>query len=128
MFFKSYTPPLFHPLLLATVYSILSADKASLQDNPYLEPIADNTRDTLTAYIDNFEEWVAAVRSDYPDNELGRHYDFDRRRIDETDYAYIDPHNDGKTANGMEHGSFNDYDIYFFDTESGTLYRFAVRT
>ena len=54
------------------------------------------------------------------DNRLGE-FDFDYDIIDNNDYVRIETKEGEKISNG-EYGKYDDYSVYFFDTDTLTLY------
>lgn len=100
------------------IYTYLDFDETILMQNPYFEKITDTQ--AVLSYIENFEGWVALCPED---SELAIHYDFDDRQIDEQDYIYIDT-KEGQPIGSSAYGKFDNYDIYFFDTDTWMLYYF----
>lgn len=84
-----------------------------LQSNAYLQLVGAEQISQIKAYIENFEEWVSASH-DFP----AESYDFDKDIISEGDYCYI--------ANRYQEPekAFWNYDVYYFDLETLTLYYF----
>jgi len=74
----------------------------------------------LLSYIDDFESWVAVADEN---NELYRHYNFDRSIISEGDYLHIYD-KEGEPIGKSYYRKFANYSIYFFDSESYTMYYF----
>lgn len=68
----------------------------------------------IRSYFENFEGWVKFV--EYKDN-----YDFDKSIISSGDYFYIQ---NKDTYKKYEHykSKYDAYNVYFFDTETLTLY------
>ncbi len=99
-----------------TDYGIYTFEEVDLSQNEYFKPITAFEQGRLELYLDDYEQWVEMHRENDPEGELSTHYDFDRDFIDDEDYCYIsvrDPAN-----------PIYSYDIYFFDTQSNTLYFF----
>ena len=75
----------------------------------------------LSIDLDDFESWIETYREGDASREIVVNYDFDRSIIDSEDYLYIDSEkhtwDDGYT-------SLVNYDVYFFDTQTNTLYYF----
>lgn len=94
---------------------------AELDGNKYLKKINENDLDTIDMYLDDFEEWIEAVKQADASSEVVVNYDFNRAIIDTEDYFYIDPEevtwDDGTT-------SVTSFNIYFFDTNTQVLYYF----
>lgn len=88
-----------------------------LENNAYFQKV--NTADIseITAYFKDFSRWINMT--DYADK-----YDFDIDCISETDYFYIEDkcfekeNSDGR----LQYEQYKNYNVYFFDTESLTLY------
>ena len=100
------------------IYTFSPFDEAKLEENLYFEMIADVEK--VMPYIENFEN---RVRISPMDSELVQHYDFDKTRIDGDDYYYIDS-KEGEPIGSGTYRKFDNYDVYFFDTDSWTLYYF----
>ena len=99
------------------VYTFSTFDEAKLDENLYFEKVTDT--ENILSYIENFEGWLTG------DTELSAHYNFDKSWIDESDYVFIST-KEGKTIGNSDHryGKFDNYDVYFFDTDTWTLYYF----
>ncbi len=67
-------------------------------------------------HIEDFEDWIEAIKDSNPESEVVAGYDFDLSLISEADYVYIydDP----------DYPELGNYDVYFFDMETMTLYYF----
>lgn len=107
-----------------TDYAKYTFEDAKMENNPYFSPMTENTAGALNMYLNDFEEWVRVVSENEPDGGLSAKYDFDRDLITEDDYVYI---NSTVTRTPM-YTSFDRYDIYFFDSETGVLYFFHNNT
>lgn len=99
-------------------YTYPDFDETILMQNPYFQKVT-NAEDILP-YIENFEGWVDLCPED---SELAVNYDFDAGCIDEQDYAYIDS-KEGDPIGSGTYRKFDNYDVYFFDTDTWTLYYF----
>lgn len=97
-------------------YAKYCFDSVDFSDNSYFQIITESSRENLEAHIDDFENWVQAVRDTDADNEVVVNYDFDRSVISDTDYIYIydDP----------DYPEFGNYNVYYFDVETNILYYF----
>lgn len=86
------------------------------EDNSNFRPMGTSDIQTLHTFLDDFEQWVALIREDDPNQELAKGYDFSRDIIDTKDYLYIyeDP----------DYPAYGCYDIYFLDSQTNTLYYF----
>ena len=80
-----------------------------VKNNPYFKPVTPDDITELNSYFDNFEGWLEYV--EYQDK-----YDFQRNDIDTEDYFYIE--NDEIS----EKHKYWDYDVYFFDVQTKTLF------
>ena len=99
-----------------TDYAKYCFDSVDFSDNSYFQIITESSRENLEAHIDDFENWVQAVRDTDADNEVVVNYDFDRSVISDSDYIYIydDP----------DCPEFGNYNVYYFDVETNILYYF----
>lgn len=99
-----------------TDYAKYSYGRVDLDGNKYLRSITSDSKKALLEHIDNFEKWVNAIKTGDPTNELVVNYDFDSSVITDGDFVYItdDP--------GYDY--LGCYDVYFFDSESNTLFFF----
>ena len=99
-----------------TDYAKYCFDSVDFSDNSYFQIITESSRENLEAHIDDFENWVQAVRDTDADNEVVVNYDFDRSVISDSDYIYIydDP----------DYREFGNYNVYYFDVETNILYYF----
>ena len=84
-----------------------------LQNNEYLLPVESTDVPQIIAYIEDFEEWVL-VSQEFPSDS----YDFDKEIVSIGDYFYI--FNQYQEADK----AFWNYDVYYFDLETLTLYYF----
>ncbi len=87
----------------------------TFDENEFFEIITKESNKELISYIENFEMWVSITKEHNPESELVRGFDFDVSCISD-DYLYI-----CDESGSLE---FSLYRIYFFDTESMTLYFF----
>ena len=104
-----------------TDYAKYYFESADLTDNEYFSKIQQSDIDVLNEHLDDFESWIKTYREGDATREIVVNYDFDRSLIDCEDYLYIESEkhtwDDGYT-------SLVNYDIYFFDTQTNTLYYF----
>ena len=84
-------------------------DVEKITNSRYLKPVTNDNIAELNGYFDDFEGFIEFV--DYKGK-----YDFKRDIIDTDDYFYIE--NDET----IEEHKYWDYDVYFFDVETRTLY------
>lgn len=98
-----------------TIYAKYHFTSPQLTDNVYFEKIPAESIANIKRCIVDFEELLAEPD---PNSKVAPHYDFDQSIIDTDDYYYLH----------MEEATRNDctflvrYDIYFFDTQTNTLY------
>ncbi len=81
------------------------------------------SKNELLGYIDNFENWVNVTREDDDDNALVVNYHFSRDDIDGSDYLYIYDR-EGKPIGDGAYSKYDYYNVYFFDSQTTTLYYF----
>ena len=104
-----------------TDYAKYYYDQVDFADNEYFYKIGQADIDVLNEHLDDFESWIKTYREGDASREIVVNYDFDRSLIDCEDYLYIESEkhtwDDGYT-------SLVNYDVYFFDTQTNTLYYF----
>ena len=104
-----------------TDYAKYYYDPVDFTDNEYFSIIEQSDIDALNEHLDNFESCIEAHGYNDASSEIVVNYDFDRSLIDSEDYLYIDSEkhtrDDGYTL-------LVNYDVYFFDTQTNTLYYF----
>ena len=104
-----------------TDYAKYYYDQVDFTDNEYFSIIEQSDIDVLNEHLDDFESCIEAHGYNDASSEIVVNYDFDRSLIDSEDYLYIDSEkhtwDDGYT-------SLVNYDVYFFDTQTNTLYYF----
>ena len=105
-----------------TDYAKYYYDLVDFTDNEYFSKIGQADIDVLNEHLDDFESWIETYREGDASREIVVNYDFDRSVIDHEDYLHIesekyDPWDDGNMV-------FASYDVYFFDTQTNTLYYF----
>ena len=104
-----------------TDYAKYYYDHVDFADNEYFCKIGQVDIDVLNEHLDDFESWIKTYREGDASREIVVNYDFDRSLIDCEDYLYIDSEkhtwDDGYT-------SLVNYDVYFFDNQTNTLYYF----
>ena len=104
-----------------TDYAKYYYDSVNFTDNEYFSKIGQADIDVLNEHLDDFESWIETHHKGDASREIVINYDFDRSIIDSEDYLYIDSEkhtwDDGYT-------SLVNYDVYFFDTQTNTLYYF----
>lgn len=103
-----------------TDYAKYKYEEPRLEDNPYLKLITEETFAEFMEYLEDFEYWVADCGEGDPDNELFKCYDFSTYLITDDDYVYIDD----RSTNDDLYDKFDNYNLYFFDIGTSTLYYF----
>ena len=105
-----------------TDFGIYKFKNVDLSSNKYLAPVTKKDKYELLSYISEFEDCVEAIKRNTPENELVVNYDFDESCISEYDYLYIYDKSDyEETYKEHKYAYFN---VYFFDSETQTLYFF----
>ena len=104
-----------------TDYAKYSYRSVDFTDNKYFKKIQPADFSVINKHLDNFEDWIETFHRNGPDRELVVHYDFDRSLIDCDDYLYIESE-EHTWDSGTK--ALIRYDIYFFDTQSNTLFFF----
>lgn len=99
-----------------TDYGKYTFDGADPANSIYFAPLTEERKQTLEGYLDNFEQWVAVIRESDPEADLAAHYAFERSILSSDDYLYLyaDP----------DYPEYGNYTLYFFDTETQTMYYF----
>ena len=95
------------------VYTYAAVD---LEDSFYFSPLTEGDLETMSAFLDDFEGWIDAVRRSDPQNEVVVNYQFDRSMMDTGDWFYI--------YENPEYSKFGCYDIWFLDSQTNVLYYF----
>lgn len=99
-----------------TDFGIYRCPDAELKENPYFAPLTEEDTETLSAFLDDFENWIEVIQGSDPGNEVVVNYSFDRSIVDTGDWLYI--------YEGENYPKFGCYDIWLFDSQSGMLYYF----
>lgn len=107
----------------STDYGIYTFPGAKPEDSKYFKPVTAESKNELLGYIDNFENWVNVTREDDDDNALVVNYHFSRADIDESDYLYISDR-DGEAIGDGVYSKYDSCNVYFFDSQTTTLYYF----
>lgn len=98
-----------------TDYAKYTYKNINVEQNKYFKRIDDLNQWNLILHIENFEEWIDAIKDSDPENEVVVAYDFDMSLISNADYYYIDKEPDS---------GYENYDVYLIDSETNTLYFF----
>lgn len=104
-----------------TDYAKYYYDSVDFTDNEYFSKIQQSDIDALNEHLDDFELCIETYREGDASREIVVNYDFNRSIIDSGDYLYIDSQKH-TFDDGVE--LLSSYDIYFFDTQTNTLYYF----
>lgn len=107
----------------STDFGIYTFPGASPGESEYFKPVTAESENELLGYIDNFENWVNVTREGDDDNVLVVNYHFSRDDIDESDYLYIYDR-EGKPIGDGAYSKYDYYNVYFFDSQTTTLYYF----
>lgn len=99
-----------------TDYAKYSYSSVDFTDNKYFQQVTADNKVSILKYIENFERWIETIKSHDSNDELVICYDFDISIISSGDYYYID--------DDSRYTEFENYDIYFFDSETNMLYYF----
>jgi len=100
----------------STDYAKYCYEDVDFSDNQYFEPLTPESEQDLKAHIEDFEQWIEMFKSNDSNKAVVKGYDFDSSVISDGDYLYIydDP----------DYPELGNYNVYFFDTETMTLYYF----
>ncbi len=94
---------------------IYGADGAEVFDSrSEYSPVTDADVENVIGYFENFSEWMSVEKR-------SAEFDFDASCINAGDYWYIDTM-EGRPIGNSEYGKYDNYSVYYFDVESGTLY------
>ncbi len=99
-----------------TYFGIFHFNTVDIAENTYFSPITAADIDRINDFLDDYESWIQVERQNDPGHELVVNYAFDRSLIDTADYFYINLKYPDKPK-------YN-YDIYFLDMQTNTLYFF----
>lgn len=110
---KIYTEGVFQDF---THYGKYKFESIDIDNNEYFKQITPETEKDFLRHLEDFEGWVELIRENDPGQEVPKEYDFTTNVISEDDYLYIydDP----------DYPDLGSYNVYFFDTETLTLYYF----
>ena len=104
-----------------TDYAKYYYTSADVSENPYLKRIDEQDLAVIDRHLDDFEMWIDTIKESEPSNEVVLNYDFDRTMIDTEDYIYIDSE---EHTWSYGYTTLVNYNIYFFDMQTQTLYFF----
>lgn len=106
-----------------TDYGIYTFPGAKPEDSEYFKPVTAENKTELLGYIDQFEQVIDAMRDGDEGADLVNNYRFSRDDIDERDYLYISDR-DGEAIGDGVYSKYDSYNVYFFDSQTATLYYF----
>lgn len=104
-----------------TDYAEYYYDSVTVEDleaSEYLKAATAEDIDEILMYIENFEDWVEAAGG-----ELTENYGFDKALLSEGDFFCIITRYGEPIGEGT-YGRFDDYTVYYFDTDTQILYYF----
>lgn len=107
----------------STDYGIYTFPGAKPEDSEYFKPVTAESKNELLGYIDEFEQVIDSLRDGDEGADLVNNYRFSRDDIDESDYLYISDR-DGEAIGEGVYSKYNSYNVYFFDSQTTTLYYF----
>lgn len=90
-------------------------DAAAFETNELFQIVKESDIENIVGYFEDFQGWMEA------EHRLDE-YDFDTGCIIFGDYIHIET-KEGTPIGSSYYGTFDSYTVYFFDTESNTLYR-----
>ena len=90
------------------------SNNSSFINNDEYQKVSDNDIDNIKGYFDNFKGWM---------EKAGRldEYDFNESIINEGDYVKIKT-KEGQPIGNSKYKKYDNYHVYFFDSETNTLY------
>ena len=106
----------------STDYGIYTFPGAKPEDSEYFKPVTAESKNELLGYIDEFEQVIDSLRDGDEGADLVN-YHFSRADIDESDYLYIYDR-DGEAIGDGVYSKYDSYNVYFFDSQTTTLYYF----
>lgn len=107
----------------STDYGIYTFPGAKPEDSEYFKPETAESKTELLGYIDEFEQVIDSLRDGDEGADLVNNYRFSRADIDESDYLYISDR-DGEAIGEGVYSKYDSYNVYFFDSQTTTLYYF----
>lgn len=107
----------------STDYGIYTFPGAKPEDSEYFKPVTAESETELLGYIDEFEQVIDSLRDGDEGADLVNNYRFSRDDIDESDYLYIYDR-EGKPIGDGAYSKYDYYNVYFFDSQTTTLYYF----
>ena len=107
----------------STDFGIYTFPGASPGESEYFKPVTAESKTKLLGYIDEFEQVIDSLRDGDEGADLVNNYRFSRADIDESDYLYIYDR-EGKPIGDGAYSKYDYYNVYFFDSQTTTLYYF----
>mgnify|MGYP001033521276 FL=1 len=107
----------------STDFGIYTFPGASPGESEYFKPVTAESKTELLGYIDEFEQVIDSLRDGDEGADLVNNYRFSRDDIDESDYLYISDR-DGEAIGEGVYSKYDSYNVYFFDSQTTTLYYF----
>lgn len=107
----------------STDYGIYTFPGASPGESEYFKPVTAENKTELLGYIDEFEQVIDSLHDGDEGADLVNNYRFSRDDIDESDYLYISDR-DGEAIGEGVYSKYDSYNVYFFDSQTATLYYF----
>lgn len=107
----------------STDFGIYTFPGAKPEDSEYFKPVTAESETELLGYIDEFEQVIDFLRDGDEGADLVNNYRFSRADIDESDYLYISDR-DGEAIGEGVYSKYDSYNVYFFDSQTTTLYYF----
>ena len=101
-------------------YRYENVDASVLESSEYFAEVAPGDLENIGSYLDYFENRVSVIGG-----ELEQGYDFDRSLVSAGDYFHIRT-KEGEPigTGGSVYRKFDNYTLFYFDPDSGTLYYF----
>ena len=90
------------------------SDKTPFEKDSSYQKVTESDIDNIKGYFSNFEEAMKA-------GERINEYDFDDNCITSGDYVKIITKEGTQSSNAV-YGKYDNYNVYFFDVDSGILY------
>ena len=107
----------------STDFGIYTFPGAKPEKSEYFKPVTDESKTEPLGYIDKFEQVIDSLRDGDEGADLVNNYRFSRDDIDESDYLYIYDR-EGKPIGDGAYSKYDYYNVYFFDSQTTTLYYF----
>ena len=107
----------------STDFGIYTFPGASPGESEHFKPLTAESKTELLGYIDKFEQVIDSLRDGDEGADLVNNYRFSRDDIDESDYLYIYDR-EGKPIGDGAYSKYDYYNVYFFDSQTATLYYF----